>query len=168
MNYHCECCDYNTLIKQNYENHLKTRRHMKNLHNVKNIVMDNVEILHNVVEDLHNVEILHNVENPEPDTYNVGVCHEISLPYVSIIRKEYHRIYHIYPNKFRYVKYMDKAIQEIKDVCDGNRYKKWEKNNAIVNLDMYKHKFSIRMAYILVDIRDLYAKPCPFGVLNPK
>jgi hypothetical protein len=96
---------------------------------------------------------------PEPDAYNVGLCHEITLPYIDIIQKEYHRIYYNYPNKFRYVKYMRKAIREIKNICDDNRYKKWDKNNAVVNIDMYKHKFSIRMAYILVDIRDLYAKP---------
>jgi hypothetical protein len=96
---------------------------------------------------------------PEPDAYNVGLDHEISLPYVSIIRKEYHRIYHNYPNKFRYVKYMDKAIQEIKDVCDRNRYKKWEKNNADIDLVMYGRKHCRRMSYVLTDIEDLYAKP---------
>jgi hypothetical protein len=125
------------------------------LHNVENIIMDDVK---NIIMD--NVEIVN--EEPEPDTYNVGICHEITLPYIEIIQEEYHRIYYNYPNKFRYVKYMRKAKKEIRKICDDNRYKKWNKNNANVNLDMYKHKFSIRMAYILVDIRDLYAKPIGF------
>jgi hypothetical protein len=99
------------------------------------------------------------INEPESDAYNLGLDHEISLPYVSIIRKEYHRIYHNYPNKFRYVKYMDKAIQEIKDVCDANRYKKWDKNNEYIDMKMYERKHSRRMSYILTYIEDLYAKP---------
>ena len=102
------------------------------------------------------------VINVENDAYNVGICNEITLPYVSIIRKEYHRIYYNYPNKFRYVKYMDKAIQEIKDVCDANRYKKWDKNNEFIDIKMYERKHCRRMAYIITDIHDLYAKPIGF------
>jgi hypothetical protein len=96
---------------------------------------------------------------PEPDTYNVGICHEITLPYIEIIQEEYHRIYYNYPNKFRYVKYMRKAKKEIRKIWDDNRYKKWEKNNADINMVMYIRKHSRRMAYVLTDIHDLYAKP---------
>jgi hypothetical protein len=100
-----------------------------------------------------------NMENIENDAYNVDICNEISLPYISIIRKEYHRIYYNYPNKFRYVKYMDKAIQEIKNICVVNRFKKWDKNNANVDMVMYIRKHSRRMSYVITDIHDLYAKP---------
>lgn len=37
--------------------------------------------------------------------------------------------------------------------------KKWEKNNADVDVLLYIRKHSRRMAYILTDIHDLYAKP---------
>jgi len=148
MSYTCITCNYTCETKQNLNKHFKTKRHIS-----KSISINPESISINIVET-ESINI-----NPENDAYNVGLCHEISLPYVSIIRKEYHRIYHNYPNKFRYVKYMDKAIQEIKDVCDRNRYKKWEKNNADVDVLLYIRKHSRRMSYVLTDIHDLYAKP---------
>ena len=146
MSYTCVACNYTSIRKQNFDKHLNSSKHKMKCINV--IETEGISIIPESISII-----------PEPDAYNVGLDHEISLPYVSIIRKEYHRIYHNYPNKFRYVKYMDKAIQEIKDVCDRNRYKKWEKNNADIDLVMYGRKHCRRMSYVLTDIEDLYAKP---------
>jgi hypothetical protein len=153
MSYTCVACNYTSIRKQNFDKHLNSSKHKMKCINV--VETESISIIPESISIIpESISII-----PEPDTYNVGICHEITLPYIEIIQEEYHRIYYNYPNKFRYVKYMRKAKKEIRKICDDNRYKKWEKNNAVVNLDMYKHKFSIRMAYILVDIRDLYAKP---------